>query len=96
MHLPFTATRLRVFHKPTAWETKEVRRWIVSLGAAEHEFDVSGGQHEFRWWLWVATLENTYGSVVGAGISNATVRTNGNSWAEFEFGRCDGSSCRAT
>ena len=68
--------------------------WIQNLGAAEHEFDITNG-NEFKWWLWVATLEKSHG-VVKAGISTAAVKTNGERYARFDFGRADGSNSTVT
>ena len=84
MKLPFTKAQAQV------WE------WIASLGAGEHKLDMSFGQCGFKWWLWVATVEQSSGAVVGTGIDRARVWTNGTDWAEFSFERCDGSTYKAT
>ena len=92
--LPFTATQASTIPQTDRMGKKEVWAWIQNLGAAEHEFDITNG-NDFKWWLWVATLEQSHG-VVKAGISTAALKTNGERYARFDFGRTDGSNCTVT
>ena len=92
--LPFTATQAAGIPQSDRLGKKEVWRWIQQLGAAEHEFDITNG-YELKWWLWVANLEQSR-SVVGAGITTAAIKTDGERYAEFNFGHTDGSICIAT
>ena len=93
--LPFTATQAANDTQTDRIGKTRVWAWILSLGAAEHMSDVTDGT-QFRWWLWIATLVQGHGNVVGAGISRVRMHTNGISWAEFYFNRIDGSGCLAT
>ena len=95
MQLPFTEAQAVNVPQTDRMGRKQVWAWITSLGAGEHNLDVTFGQHGFKWWLWVATMERSSGAVVGTGIDSARVWTNGTGWAEFSFGRCDGSTYKA-
>ena len=92
--LPFTARHATSVPQTDSIGKNRIWAWVLSLGAAEHMFDVTDGT-QFRWWLWVATLEHSH-NVVGAGISSAEIHTNGISWADFIFNRIDGSGCFVT
>ena len=75
---------------------KRVWEWVLGLGAVgalEHNLDVTSGE-DIKWWLWVSTLEQSYGSVVGAGIRAAEVTTDGCSRALFRFTRVDDTTCK--
>ena len=82
----FTADRLWMadriqlpFTEAQAWNVPQTDRmgkhrvwaWIDSLGAGEHELDVTLGQHNFKWWLWLATMEHSSGNVVRSGVTSA-------------------------
>ena len=73
--------------RPNSWQ------WAQSVGALEHDLDITTGA-AFKWWLWVATLEQSHGDVVRSGILHATATTDAHSWAQFRFTCCDGTSFR--
>ena len=96
LQLPFTrAHSINAPHVDRLGK-KEVWAWICSLGAGEHgfhDFQLGAEEHSFRWWLWVATLDQSH-SVCTSGITSARVQTDGGTWASFTFGRDGGSECR--
>ena len=56
--------------------------------------DVTDGSHDFQWWLWASQLEQTHGSVIGPGITQVLVDSDGCYRATFCFCRVDGSMCK--
>ncbi len=81
--------------KQEVWLWIKRQQWpLEQPGATEHFIDITDGE-SIQWWLWVSTLEQSHGSVVGPGIKAVTVTSNGCSRALFRFSRVDGSTCQA-
>jgi hypothetical protein len=94
MQLPFTAAQAHTVPQGDRIGKQKVWQWVQStdFGPSGDDLDITSGA-AFTWWLWVATLEQSHGNVVGAGILSATVTTDGHSWAQFRFTRCDDTGC---
>ena len=92
--MPFTRAHCKNVPQVDRIGKKEVWACFTSLSALEHAYhNFVLGEGDLKWWLWLATLEQSHDITTAAGITSVRVQSDAVSRACFTFIRADRTEC---